>query len=283
MPYRSETDPRLAFLKAMAVMFKTMDAYSSSTKTRVKGLTTDTSNALHVTLNGIVNIVPILLRKMSYVLTADFQSDRLEGEFGIFRQMSGGNFHISVTQVMNSLSLQRIKLYNELQIQNQEHLGNDCCSKNLAADEIDLFNDCFEHASKLSPNERSILYYIAGYVAHKEKSNMRSGDIPTNKDSEFTIMVSRGKLDHPNEQLFDLTLYLYAYYDLVSDKRCSTRLLVAFEHIYDYTNYQIKNHISVLRRLTNCFGKASAKQASEIRIKENKQRNIKRLRLSNSP
>ena len=41
----------------METMFKTMDTYSPSTKARVKGLTTDTSNALHITLTGIANIL----------------------------------------------------------------------------------------------------------------------------------------------------------------------------------------------------------------------------------
>ena len=68
----------------MVVMFKTMDTYSPSTKTRLKGLTSDTSNALHITLNGILNLIPTLLTKMADILTGEFQSNRLEGEFGVF-------------------------------------------------------------------------------------------------------------------------------------------------------------------------------------------------------
>ena len=93
-PFKNIDDQRLAFIKSMATMFKSMDTYSASTKTREMGLTTDTSNALYITLNGIINLIPILLTKMRYILTAEFQSDRIEGEFGIYRQLSGGNFHI---------------------------------------------------------------------------------------------------------------------------------------------------------------------------------------------
>ena len=64
-----------------------MYTYSASTKTRKLGLTTDTSDALHVTLDGIISLIPILLTKMKYVLTAEFQSDRIEAEFGIYRQI----------------------------------------------------------------------------------------------------------------------------------------------------------------------------------------------------
>ena len=82
-------------------MFKEMDTYSASSHQRVMGLTSDTSDAIHITLHGIVNLTSELLEKMSYVLIGEFQSDRLEAEFGIYRQQSGGNFHISVQQVLN--------------------------------------------------------------------------------------------------------------------------------------------------------------------------------------
>ena len=89
---------------------------------------------------------------------------------------------------MNSLNLQRSKLYNELEIKNQGHLGWDCCRSNLSPEEIDLLDDCFQHSSKLTAIERSILYYIAGYVAHKEKCNVMLGEVPKTSDTEFTIM-----------------------------------------------------------------------------------------------
>ena len=54
-------------------------------------------------------------------------------------------------------------------------------------------------------------------------------------ESEFTQMVSRGKLDFPRENLFDLSLYLYGYYKIVIDKECINRLLTAFRLIYEYT------------------------------------------------
>ena len=47
-------------LKSMATMFKAIDTYSASTKTRQMGLTSDTSNALHITLNGIINLITLM-------------------------------------------------------------------------------------------------------------------------------------------------------------------------------------------------------------------------------
>ena len=132
----------------MATMFKGMDTYSASTNIRKLGLTTDTSDALHVTLNGIICLIPILLTKMKYVLTAEFQSDRIEAEFGIYRQLSGGNFHISVMQVYNSLNLQKLKLYHKLDVTRDtarcDLSSADCCKAPLTENEIELLNTCFE-------------------------------------------------------------------------------------------------------------------------------------------
>ena len=37
-----------------------------------------------------------------------FQSDRLDGEFGIYRQSTNGCYYISLEQITNSLALQRL-------------------------------------------------------------------------------------------------------------------------------------------------------------------------------
>ena len=114
-------ETRLTFLIDMATMFKRMDTYSASSQVRIMCLTTDTSDALHVTLNGLVSLVSQLLGKMTYVLMGKFQIDRIEAKFGIYRQQSGGNFHISVQQVLNSSKLQQLKLYKNLDIPSQSN------------------------------------------------------------------------------------------------------------------------------------------------------------------
>ena len=108
-PFTSIVDPRYTFIEEMATEFRNMNTSLTPYPKRVMTLTNDTSEALYLTLQGIVSITKILLEKgANYVLT--FQSDRLEGEFGIYRQQSGDNQYISVEQINNSLCLQRIKL-----------------------------------------------------------------------------------------------------------------------------------------------------------------------------
>ena len=99
---------------------------------RVKCLTSDTANALHQTLHAIVDITKNLLRAgHPYVLPGKIQSDRLEGEFGIFRGGSGGNYYIAYEQVLYSLSLQRLKLYDKLEITQSSIPELSCCAQDL--------------------------------------------------------------------------------------------------------------------------------------------------------
>ena len=119
-PIRTLEDERYKFINDMADKFKEMDVSLSKYSGRIMCLTVDTSNALYVNLQGIVALIKLLLTKgFSYVLPGTFQSDRLEGEFGIYRQSSDGCYYISVQQIMNSLALQRLKLFDKLEIESK--------------------------------------------------------------------------------------------------------------------------------------------------------------------
>ena len=62
-----------------------------------------------ITLNGIVSLIKVFLNKdFNYILPGNFQSDKLPGEFGIFCQSA---------EIMNSLSMQRFKLFIKLDIE----------------------------------------------------------------------------------------------------------------------------------------------------------------------
>ena len=140
--FTSEEDPRLDFLLRMAKSFKLMDGAKRGF--RVQCLTSETANALHQTLHGIVDITKTMLRSgYPYVLPGKIQSDRLEGEFGIYRGSSGGNYYISVEQVVSSLSMQRLKLYNQLEIEQSSTPENTCCTQELSSSDEELVENCF--------------------------------------------------------------------------------------------------------------------------------------------
>ena len=205
-PFTSEDDCRFDYLHNIARSFKLMDA--SQFRYRITSLTADTSNALHMTLNGIIHLTRLFLtRKMNYVITNEFLSDRIEAEFGIWRQLSGGNYHISMQQVLSSLSFQRLKLFHKLQCESSsKHEGENCCLEELSEEDWDNVATCFQRTSSLSDNEKSTFYYISGYVAKKDNIIVEDDLFSESEtpESEFLHLVSRGKLTQPREDLFDL-------------------------------------------------------------------------------
>ena len=88
---------------------------------RMHSLAADTSKA---PLSGLVAHIKYKLDVgFKYVLPGKYQSDRIEAEFGIYRQSSGENYCISTYQVYNGLKLQRIKLYHQLEISEKLHIS----------------------------------------------------------------------------------------------------------------------------------------------------------------
>ena len=77
-------------------------------------------------------ICKLLSLKIPSILPGKLQSDRHEGEFGIYRQSAGGNYLISTDEVLNSLNLQRVKLFHKLDVTPFESPASDeCCIENL--------------------------------------------------------------------------------------------------------------------------------------------------------
>ena len=100
--FESIEDSRVIFLQKMVNMFKLMGNQDSQYPGRVMRLTEQTSKALDVSITGVQSFINILLEKgMSYCLTVESQSDNLEGEFGTWRQMNGGNYYMSFDKVMH--------------------------------------------------------------------------------------------------------------------------------------------------------------------------------------
>ena len=286
--FTDPNDPRLNFLLKMATMFKKMDC--SLRGQRSRGLTSETADALHRTLHGIVEIIRTLLRNgQAYVLPGKFTSDRIEGEFGICRQGSGGNYLIGAAQVINSIKLQRLKLYAKLDIQNNEDdVKDDCCLYELHDSEgdLELIESCFAESSSLSVTEKSTLYYICGYVTFKQNIVCldENDTVPLPEASEFTTKVSRGKLKLPPLDLYDLSQYYYSFFKARTAKCCTKIYLQAFREIYKYTGYSFENIEQINRRMCNCFFKAFVKDATDTLKRETKdkhdKREVKKTRLS---
>ena len=181
--------------------------HSAKGKARVNTFTSETRKALISTLRGVNALAKSLLvnHNFSYVLLGNLQTDDLESEFGKYRQLSGGCYFISVEQVMMSARMRKLSLFNKLEIDHLLPHSNDlCCLSEFNEEELALLDNCFDGMESLSEGENATLYYISGYVAKKENFPPKDIDIDGEDwpASEFTDMVSRGKLQHPPSSLF---------------------------------------------------------------------------------
>ena len=225
-----------------------------------------------MTLNGIIHLTRLFItKKMKYVLTNEFLSDRIEAEFGIWRQ------------ILSSLSFQRLKLFHKLQCESSsKHEGENCCLEELSEEDWDNVATCFQRTSSLSDNEKSTLYYISGYVAKKDNIIVEDDLFSDSEtpESEFLYLVSRGKLTQPREDLFDLSMYLYCYYKS-AEKNCVKRLVKGFTEIYNLTGFDFEGKQSkVLQRFANTFSNGFRKQQTEnIKLEKFQKSLLKRKRM----
>ena len=70
----------------------------------------------------------------------------------------GGNFHISTYQVYNGLELQRIKLFNQLELSDKlQSSGISECCKGVAHSEDDqeIIDSCFQISTQYTEIEKS--------------------------------------------------------------------------------------------------------------------------------
>lgn len=198
-PFHSAEDQRLNYLLDIADSLDGMNGGRGLT--RRHSLTTETRQAMCQTLRGLVFLVKQLLeRGCGYIMLGMFQSDDLEGEFGALRQMSGGCYYVSVEQVLCSSRFRQLKLYGDIvdHVDDVLHTRAPCCDQPLSESEWEIIDDCPSLVSEISAEEKSSIYYIAGFIAHSEgiQSETQSADIQT-AESEFTRLVSRGRLAHP--------------------------------------------------------------------------------------
>ena len=246
-------------------------------------LTSNTRNALHETLLGIVALIKLkLVDGFSYVLPSKIQSDRLEGEFGIYRQSSGENYCISTYQVFIGLKLQRLKLYHQLEMSEKLHvaINDECCQSLIENDEdLQILDSCFEISSKLSTLEESTLYYISGYVAFKEMCTVDVPEIQGQESELFLKQISWGRLGHPPAELYDLSQYLFAFFKTRETKFYSKLFLEAYETIYEVTHFKFDNIQSISRRFNNCFYKSFANDLNDKLKRLKDEKKIKQRRI----
>ena len=170
--------------------------------------------------------------------------------------------------------MQRLKLYNQLDIQQSEGTNmNSCCAQDLESndEDIELVESSFTDSNHLNEEERSTLYNISGHVAFKEKIGINM--VENIRESEFLQLISRGKLAHPPPELFDFSLYFYSFFKSRKSKCCDKIFLQAYKLIYNY-------HFNNIEKINRRFFKAFVKSESDKASKDKNQKQLKKRKLN---
>ena len=82
-----------------------------------------------------------------------------------------------------------------------------------------MLDKVFSLRSTLSDTEESSLFYISRYVSFKEGLALKGAVDNLNffENSEFLLLLSRGKLSYPPAEFFHLCCILFCYYKNVNE------------------------------------------------------------------
>ena len=109
-PIQSVDDFKLVYLRTGITI---LTEWQSSKR---DGLSSPTFTACIQTFRALIDLSIYLLERHGFlcVLLGKFQSDPLEGRFGHYRQLSGGNFYISCRQLLQAEK--KIRLLKEMEV-----------------------------------------------------------------------------------------------------------------------------------------------------------------------
>lgn len=253
-PITSSDEASMLFLRRAANILKN---WRSS---HLPGLTSETFLACTQSMTALPMCASHLIEHhgFEYVLSGKFLSDPIEGRFGWYRQMNGGNFFMSTAQLLESEK--NIRVLSKIQ---QKLLSS--ASKLPSNSVLPLPSSSFrsedpswliEEMSKVSLDEVSssdanISFFIAGYIGrsiYKSNSCLSCKDFLIAADfthvrvadSEITAitlsddfrqifeMANRGGLSSPSEFCFVVTAFAVLHYNfLISDTILRTRFLTS--------------------------------------------------------
>lgn len=182
--------------------------------------------------------------------------------------MSGGNYFIAVEQILSSLQLQRLKLFDRLSITpSHSHQQSLCCTKEFDEEELLVLDDAIVATDEHSKTEAAALYYSCGYIAFKEGLHYGEVDSSVVSDSEFLTRVSRGGLSFPSPALFAFgraCYYVFVMLNKEKKRSCSVRFRKLFICLGNSFPFDFGGDLcNISRRLANIFFKGIIRSENE--------------------
>ena len=133
------------------------------------GLSRQTFSAFRQTNNVIADLSSdLLFEGYKFVLTGRMQTDSLERRFSHYRQMSGGRFLVSLSEVISSESIIKMKtlLQHKLEISALTKESNQEYDENLLEEQVLKLQLINYENLLLSEKSHQVVTYISGYISY---------------------------------------------------------------------------------------------------------------------
>ena len=216
-------------------------------------LTHDTKEALVQTTDGQIAVCRHLFGEgFQYVLLRELQSDRIEGEFGVYRQSTGSNSFMMVGDVFTAFKARLTRFAASVLgtldevITEPEHV---CIG--MVYQDAHVIEACM---SEITLHETEVLScaYVAGWLESKCSLNFTEDDtLIDGKPLEFIQHVSRGSLTIPHVVVFEFVQAGLRFMNHAKSQACCRRKLGAvLDTISLFYDYGI-NSKDVINRSSN--------------------------------
>jgi len=264
-------------------------AKSGHGASRIECMTHDTKKAMVQTMRGLAALCKYLLETagFAYVLLREIQSDRIEGEFGVYRQSSGANAFMTVGDVSAAskkrLARHAAKFLKSIETDDQPKAH--VCIGPLIVDDAASIQSSISDVT-LSSCEKSSCAYVAGWLEKKCERELTFSDEEPLVNSEvknFIEEVSKGSLTIPHECTYQLVEVGLCFVKKAKHRACCCQRLCLILSTMGtfYSLDSVSQSQNLLRRLSNVllhglhnFDKDQQKNAVLL------QTSIKRARLS---
>ena len=229
-----EQPPNLRYLEAARDIFRQWK------QSGLAGLTDQTFLACIQTMSAVPELAQYLHEKFDfcYILTGKFTSDPIESRFGWYRQVNGGNFFMSLKQLLEAeKKIQRLSLLQQygllaaskLRVNDDEPLAT-TTSGGTSSSEISWLVNFFSGVvlDDLSENDANLIFHVSGYIArsiyrHRQCSFckvllVKSDNPPPlpfcdfEEHSKLFEMANQDGLAQPTEFCFVVTTLAVQYY-----------------------------------------------------------------------
>ena len=232
-PIRSVNDQQIIWLQKFVSWLDSWKRYSVTHPHSF--LTKETFIAVSHTVKTVLFMIPDLFQRhhLKYVLLAKFQTDNLEGRFGLYRQLSGCNYLVSVKDIIHSERKLKIKgllrLFTAskdgLTVSNYLSTFSDIEKHNQDEEFIDDFPYCDMDTEIKDVSE---LLMVTGFVAKRTithltckacKSKIGCVGKPMHlfvdeKSNQYFDLINRGGLTYPSNILFTVMQFAYLIFNL---------------------------------------------------------------------